>query len=84
MPPEANDAWHLAVTIWSMKSINPHRRSGGGTGSERREQSDVDTGDTIPDGITPQNFNYRAEIITSQTTPPAGTYTDSIIVDVQF
>ncbi|MCR9493961.1 spore coat U domain-containing protein [Vibrio alginolyticus] len=56
----------------------------GGTGSERREQSDVDTGDTIPDGITPQNFNYRAEIITSQTTPPAGTYTDSIIVDVQF
>ncbi|MFH4568901.1 spore coat protein U domain-containing protein [Vibrio diabolicus] len=38
----------------------------------------------MPDGITPQNFNYRAEIITSQTTPPAGTYTDSIIVDVQF
>ncbi|HHX8535404.1 TPA: Csu type fimbrial protein [Vibrio alginolyticus] len=56
----------------------------GGTSSERREHSDVDTGGSIPDGITPQNYNYRAQILTSQTTPPAGTYTDSIIVDVQF
>ncbi|TOD99473.1 Csu type fimbrial protein [Vibrio parahaemolyticus] len=56
----------------------------GSAGAERREQSDVDTGDAIPDGITPQNYNYRAQIMTSQNTPPAGTYTDSIIVDVQF
>ncbi|MDN4711656.1 spore coat protein U domain-containing protein [Vibrio parahaemolyticus] len=34
--------------------------------------------------MTPQNYNYRAQIMTSQNTPPAGTYTDSIIVDVQF
>nr|WP_257970544.1 spore coat protein U domain-containing protein [Vibrio parahaemolyticus] len=76
----ASDGNYLEYEIY--KSSSTERW--GSAGAERREQSDVDTGDAIPDGITPQNYNYRAQIMTSQTTPPAGTYTDSIIVDVQF
>lgn len=76
----ASDGNYLEYEIY--KSSSTERW--GSAGAERREQSDVDTGDVIPDGITPQNYNYRAQIMTSQTTPPAGTYTDSIIVDVQF
>ncbi|WP_235428928.1 spore coat protein U domain-containing protein [Vibrio parahaemolyticus] len=56
----------------------------GSAGAERRERIDVDTGDAIPDGITPQSCNYRAQIMTNQTTPPAGTYTDPILIDVHF
>jgi len=35
------------------------------------------------DGLL-RNFNYVAKVLTSQTTPPAGAYTDTLVVDVAF
>jgi hypothetical protein len=29
-------------------------------------------------------FNYNAKVYTDQATPPAATYSDSVILDVQF
>ncbi len=36
------------------------------------------------DGTTLQTIPYTATIYQSQTTPPAGTYTDNVVVDVSF
>jgi spore coat protein U-like protein len=36
------------------------------------------------DGLSPAIFDYRAVIYADQPTPPVGTYTDSVIVDVAF
>jgi spore coat protein U-like protein len=35
------------------------------------------------DGLL-RNYNYVAKVLTSQTTPPAGSYTDTLVVDVAF
>lgn len=35
------------------------------------------------DGLL-RNFNYVAKVLTSQPTPPAGAYTDTLVVDVAF
>lgn len=35
-------------------------------------------------GTGSQVFNYNAKIYTDQTTPPAGTYLDNVILDVGF
>lgn len=56
----------------------------GHVGSERRESSSADTNPSTYDGTTPQSFVYRGVIDPNQATPPAGTYTDSIVVDVDF
>ncbi|MFX4315087.1 fimbrial protein, partial [Enterobacter sp. 63] len=31
-----------------------------------------------------RTYNYTAKVLTNQTTPPAGTYSDTLIVDVAF
>jgi spore coat protein U-like protein len=36
------------------------------------------------DGLTTQSFAYTASIYTDQTTPPVGTYTDSVTVNVTY
>ncbi|WP_175691210.1 Csu type fimbrial protein [Burkholderia anthina] len=36
------------------------------------------------DGVSTQQFPYVAKIYTDQATPPVGTYTDSVIVDVRY
>ena len=36
------------------------------------------------DGTTVQTIPYTARIYTNQTTPAAGSYTDSVVVDVSF
>ena len=36
------------------------------------------------DGTTLQTIPYTATIYQNQTTPPAGTYTDNVVVDVSF
>lgn len=41
-------------------------------------------GPAAADGITLQNIPYTATIYPSQTTPPAGSYSDSVMVDVSF
>lgn len=41
-------------------------------------------GPGIADGVSQQTIGYTARIYQDQTTPPVGTYTDSVIVDVSF
>jgi spore coat protein U-like protein len=36
------------------------------------------------DGLSTQNFPYTASIYTDQATPPTGTYTDTVQVDVRY
>lgn len=41
-------------------------------------------GPGIADGVSQQTIGYTARIYPDQATPPVGTYTDSVIVDVSF
>lgn len=50
----------------------------GSTGSTRAD------GPAPADGTTVQTIPYTARIYTNQTTPAAGSYTDSVVVDVSF
>ncbi|MFK0087942.1 spore coat protein U domain-containing protein [Pseudomonas sp. NPDC090755] len=52
--------------------------------SERRASSDADINPGAGTGSGSQVFNYNARVYTDQATPPAGTYLDSVILDVQF
>ncbi|MGK3143483.1 Csu type fimbrial protein [Pantoea sp. C2G6] len=60
-----------------------------GTGSDRwgpagSERWSSSTSSTLSaDGLT-RGFNYTARILTSQSTPPAGNYSDSVVVDLSF
>ncbi|MPM57279.1 hypothetical protein SDC9_104101 [bioreactor metagenome] len=56
----------------------------GNLGSERRHSSTAEVAPGIYDGSTTQGFVYRAVIEPTQATPPPGTYTDNIVVDVDF
>lgn len=56
----------------------------GDIGSERRSSASADFNPGTPDGAAAQGFTYRGEILPEQTTPPPGTYTDAIVVDVTF
>ena len=38
----------------------------------------------VLDGVSTQGFIYRADILPSQPTPPAGLYTDDVQVLVEF
>ena len=31
-----------------------------------------------------RTYNYTARVLTTQTTPPAGTYSDTVVVDIAF
>ncbi|WP_381492006.1 Csu type fimbrial protein [Sphingosinicella xenopeptidilytica] len=56
----------------------------GNAGVERRSSTSADSNPGIYDGSTLQGFSYRAAIDPGQPTPPTGTYTDTIILDVTF
>ncbi|MEZ0469670.1 spore coat U domain-containing protein [Luteimonas salinilitoris] len=56
----------------------------GGVGAQRRSSVTADSNPSIHDGATAQGYTYRAEVDPAQTTPPVGTYTDNVVVDVQF
>jgi len=56
----------------------------GALGSERRQAGSADVNAGNYSGNDAQGFTYRAEILPAQATPPAGTYTDRIVVDVAF
>ncbi|MBB2200573.1 Csu type fimbrial protein [Gluconacetobacter tumulisoli] len=56
----------------------------GDQGTARRASATADSNAGLLDGVTAQQFTYTAAILTGQTTPPAGTYADTIVVDVQF
>ncbi|WP_380180169.1 spore coat protein U domain-containing protein [Kalamiella sp. sgz302252] len=53
----------------------------GPTGTERVASTAANSITT--DGLT-RTFNYTARILASQTTPAAGNYSDSVVVDVSF
>lgn len=56
----------------------------GALGAARRDSAAADTGAGVYDSVTTQGFSYRAAILSGQTTPPAGSYSDTIRVDVEF
>ena len=56
----------------------------GSAGAERRSSSQATTNAGTYTGSTGQTYTYRAQITPGQSTPPAGTYTDTLTVDVQF
>lgn len=56
----------------------------GSIGGARRSSGGADTNPGIHDSVTTQGFGYRAAILGGQITPPPGTYTDTVLVDVAF
>jgi spore coat protein U-like protein len=56
----------------------------GAVGSARRSSSDANINPGAGTGTGSQVFNYNAKVYTDQATPPAATYTDNVILDVQF
>ncbi|GLO47232.1 Csu type fimbrial protein [Pseudomonas putida] len=56
----------------------------GSVGAARRASADADVNPGTGTGTGSQVFNYNAKVYTDQATPPAATYTDSVILDVQF
>jgi len=53
-------------------------------GAERRSSANADSNAGTYDSLTSQSYTYRAVIDPAQVTPPAGTYSDTIRVDVEF
>ncbi|WP_313436280.1 spore coat U domain-containing protein [Novosphingobium sp.] len=56
----------------------------GATGTARRASATADANAGVYDSLTSQSYTYRAAILTGQTTPPGGAYTDTIRIDVAF
>ncbi|WP_249675838.1 Csu type fimbrial protein [Pseudomonas abieticivorans] len=56
----------------------------GSTGTARRSSSDAEVNPGLGTGTGSQIFSYYAKVYTDQTTPPAGIYADSVILDVAF
>ncbi|CAM3690074.1 Type 1 pili protein CsuE [Pseudomonas reidholzensis] len=56
----------------------------GSLSAARRASSDANVNGGPGTGTGSQVFNYNAKVYTDQATPPAATYTDSVILDVQF
>jgi spore coat protein U-like protein len=56
----------------------------GSVSTARRPSSDAEVNPGNGLGIGSQIFNYTAKIYTDQSTPPAGTYLDSVVLDVGF
>ena len=56
----------------------------GVAGTERRGSETADINPGIHDGSTLQGFSYRGVVDAAQPTPPGGSYTDTIVLDVAF
>lgn len=56
----------------------------GSVGAARRASTTAEVNPGTGLGSGSQIFNYNARIYTDQATPPAGTYTDSVVLDVSF
>lgn len=56
----------------------------GSSGTARRASTDADVNPGAGTGTGSQVFNYNAKVYTDQATPPAASYADSVILDVQF
>ncbi|WP_447952848.1 Csu type fimbrial protein [Sphingopyxis chilensis] len=53
-------------------------------GGARRGSETADSGAGIYDTVTTQGYGYRAEVLPGQATPPPGSYSDTIRIDVAF
>jgi spore coat protein U-like protein len=73
----ASGANRLSYEIY--KSTTSNRWGSAGT---ERWSSTTSTA-VSTDGLT-RGFNYTARILTTQNTPPAGNYSDSVVVDLSF
>ncbi|ELP26713.1 Csu type fimbrial protein [Pantoea eucalypti] len=73
----ASGANRLSYEIY--KSATSNRWGAAGT---ERWSSTTSTA-VSADGLT-RGFNYTARILTTQNTPPAGNYSDSVVVDLSF
>lgn len=76
-----NGSNYLRYEIY--KSLTSPERWGG-AGNARRSSAGAETNPGIYDSLTAQGFTYRAAILPGQATPPAGTYSDTIRIDVTF
>ncbi|NBF09930.1 Csu type fimbrial protein [Pseudomonas sp. Fl4BN1] len=56
----------------------------GSVGTARRSSTDAEVNPGNGLGTGSQIFNYNAKIYTDQSTPPAGTYLDNVVLDVGF
>ncbi|MFL1516324.1 Csu type fimbrial protein [Pseudomonas prosekii] len=56
----------------------------GSVGAARRASTDAEVNPGNGLGTGSQVFNYNAKIYSDQNTPPAGTYQDSVVLDVGF
>lgn len=56
----------------------------GSVGGARRSSTDAEVNPGNGLGTGSQVFNYNARIYTDQSTPPAGTYVDNVVLDVGF
>ena len=56
----------------------------GSVGAARRASTTAEVNPGTGLGSGSQIFNYNARIYTDQATPPAGSYTDSVVLDVSF
>lgn len=73
----ASGANSLSYEIYKGSSSNRW----GSAGTER--WSSTISSAVSADGLT-RGYNYTARILTSQSTPPAGNYSDSVVVDLSF
>ncbi|MBZ6395695.1 MULTISPECIES: Csu type fimbrial protein [Pantoea] len=73
----ASGANRLSYEIY--KSTTSNRWGPGGT----ERWSSTTSSAVSADGLT-RGFNYTARVLTSQNTPPAGNYSDSVVVDLSF
>lgn len=72
---------HLQYEIY--KSVSSTDRWGA-IGGARRGSESADSGAGIYDSVTTQGYGYRAEVLPGQVTPPSGSYSDTIRIDVAF
>ncbi|WP_194954678.1 Csu type fimbrial protein [Sphingopyxis solisilvae] len=72
---------YLAYEIFK-SATSPDRW--GAVGAARRSSLAADLNPGIHDSVTLQGFTYRALIDPGQATPPAGAYSDTLRVDIEF
>ena len=77
----ASGSDYLAYEIYK-SAVSPDRW--GMIGAQRRASASADVNPNVYDSLTNQSFTYRAAIDPAQPTPPAGSYSDTVRIDVEF
>nr|WP_318381290.1 spore coat U domain-containing protein [uncultured Enterobacter sp.] len=73
----ANGSNRLSYEIYKGSTANRW----GVSGAER--WTSTDSSQVSTDGVL-RTYNYTARVLTTQTTPPAGNYSDTLVVDIAF